>query len=296
MLALVSFTSTVYPSLIGTRPPSLLFLSKHSDAHAQTHTHTHAYTRAFGCTHAVRHVRTHAGELWEHLEELIQCTDKRFLESTKRTIRGASNGPPPLTQTHTLTHTHTHLLAAEVKGQIRWVEGTKSTSLRLKVLQHLWLTLRAQGLAFFPAGVSHLHILIYIHTLYATLPGSRARQDTETAKLYGELFFSFTKQFQYVRVRLSGLGQAPTTPRVKQGGKINTPHVCVCGNAVVLRSGLELKKSFWRSQRKSGETYFNWYIERRVSPKTRCLHKKYKKSNNTLTAIKLVTSGQLHPY
>ncbi len=93
--------------------PPLLFLSKHIDTHARTHIYTHT----LGHTHTVGHASIHPRELWEHLEELIQCTDKRFLESTNRTIREASNSPPLLTQTHTHTRTHTHLLAAEVKAR-----------------------------------------------------------------------------------------------------------------------------------------------------------------------------------
>lgn len=92
MLSLVSITSTVYPSLIETWPPSLLVLSKHMDVHTCAHRFRTAY------------VQTHAVELWKHLEELIQCTDNHFLEGTKRE---AWNSLPLLTQTSTHRHTHT---------------------------------------------------------------------------------------------------------------------------------------------------------------------------------------------
>lgn len=95
MLSLVSITSTVYPSLIETWPPSLLVLSKHMDVHTCAHIFRTAY------------VQTHAVELWKHLEELIQCTDNHFLEGTKRTIREAWNSLPLLTQTSTHTDTRT---------------------------------------------------------------------------------------------------------------------------------------------------------------------------------------------
>lgn len=97
-------------------------------------------------------------ELWEHLEELIQCTDKRFLESTKRTIKASSNGPPLLTQTRSQSYTHTHTpLGCRGKGHIRWTKGTKSISLHCVILQHFRLTLQAQGLAFFSTRVPYTH-------------------------------------------------------------------------------------------------------------------------------------------
>lgn len=155
MLALVSFTSTVYPSLIGTRPPSRLILSKHKDTRPRAHTST------------ARPARTHPAGLAEHLEELIQCADKRFLESTKETVGGASNSPPLLTQTHTHAYTHTRmharLLTAEVKARSDGAEGTKSVFLQLdlKVLQHFRLAHRAQGPTFIAARVWSTHLHVY---------------------------------------------------------------------------------------------------------------------------------------
>lgn len=173
MLALVSFTSTVYPSLIGTWPPSLLFLSKHVDARTHTHTCTHALTRSD--IHPRAHIHM---KLWEHLEELIQCTDKRFLESTKRTIRAASNSPPLLTQTR--VHAHTPL-GCWGKRQIRWAERTKNVSLHLVLLQHLRLTRRAQGLAFFSASVSSTHLHICRPVRVRGPPGHRENQGARGA-------------------------------------------------------------------------------------------------------------------
>lgn len=83
---------------------------------------------------------------------------------------------PATANTNTHTHRHTHLLAAEVKARSDERRGTKSVSLHSKVLQHLRLTLRVQGLAFFSTSVSSTHPHIY-----AALQGFQAHQVTEKA-------------------------------------------------------------------------------------------------------------------
>lgn len=122
-------------------PPLLRsFLSKHKDGQRPACTRTQPPPAV--------PARTHPAEPRQHLEELIQRADKRFPESTKETFRGASNGPPLLTQTHTHATTHAHTRRLKVKGRIRWSEGNKERLFlsfpffflcgsTLKVAQHL---------------------------------------------------------------------------------------------------------------------------------------------------------------
>lgn len=190
------------------------------------HTHTHAYTRAFGCTHAVRHVRTHAGELWEHLEELIQCTDKRFLESTKRTIRGASNGPPPLTQTHTLTHTHTPL-GCRGKRPDQMSGGNKEHLFALEGIAALMVNSPSTRAGFLPSRcVSSTHPHIYTYTLChpARITGPPGHRDSQVVR---GAFFFFHKTISVCQ------GQAVwprTSPHNTQSeaGREDQYTTCVC--------------------------------------------------------------------
>lgn len=92
------------------------------------------------------HAHTHPAEPRQHLEELIQRADKRFPESTKGTIRGASNSPPLLTQTHTHAYTHAHTARPSKRPDQMERGGTKSFT--RKVLQHLRSTLPDAGVDF----------------------------------------------------------------------------------------------------------------------------------------------------
>lgn len=197
MLALVSFTSTVYPSLIGTRPPSRLILSKHKDTRPRAHIST-AWP-----------AHTHPAGLGEHLEELIQCADKRFLESTKETIGGASNSPPQLTQTHTriYTHKHTHACApldSGGKGQIRWSGGNKE---RL-------FAARLEGIAALkvnsPSTRADFHRRrSLVHKSSCIFPAWQGPQPTGRRR---ERSCVAVEQFHYDKVKPSGFEQASTTP------------------------------------------------------------------------------------
>lgn len=172
MLALVSLTSTVYPSLIGTRPPSLLFQSKHRHAHAYAHAfpYTHGQTR----TYTSRGIMGTSGGAHPMHRQMFPGEYQRNHQRGFKQLATAN------TNTHTRTHTP---LDCRGKGQIRWAEGTKRVFLRLKVLQHLRLTLWAQGLTFIAAGVSSTHLHVDLR-----LAGSAAHQDGEKAKMHRELF------------------------------------------------------------------------------------------------------------
>lgn len=208
MLALVSFTSTVYPSLIGTRPPSWLILSKHKDTRPRAHIST------------ARPARTHPAGLGEHLEELIQCTDKRFPESTKETIGGASNSPPLLTQTHTRIYTHTHACApldSGGKGQIRWSGGNKE---RL-------FAARLEGIAALkvnsPSTRADFHRRrSLVHTSSCIFP---AWQGPWPTGRHREQSCVAVEQFHYDKVKPSGFEQASATPCM-QNGKLSALGLC----------------------------------------------------------------------
>lgn len=106
MLALVSFTSTVYPSLIGTWPPSLFFLSKHM--------HTHIYAHTFRYTHTVRTcTHTFSGIMGTSGGAHPMHRQTFPVEHQKNHQRGFKQ---PATA-NTNTHIYTHLLTVEVKAR-----------------------------------------------------------------------------------------------------------------------------------------------------------------------------------
>lgn len=123
MLALVSFTSTIYPSLIGTWPTFLFFLSKHIDMYTNKHTciHSSRYT----LHHARTHNRWSYGNIW----------------------RSSSNA-----QTNVSWRA-----PKEPSRRLQTARQTKSISLHCVILQHFRLTLQAQGLAFFSTRVPYTH-------------------------------------------------------------------------------------------------------------------------------------------
>lgn len=133
MLALVSFTSTVYPSLIGTRPPSLFFLSKHIELHARTFACTGQETRTYTSKGAME---TSGGAHPMHRQMFPG-------EHQRNHQRGFKQPATANTNMHTHVHTHklTCLPTAEVKARSNEQQEQRVSFLDSEVLQHLRLTL-----------------------------------------------------------------------------------------------------------------------------------------------------------
>lgn len=169
MLALVSFTSTIYPSLIGTWPAFLFFLSKHIDMYTNRHTcaciHSSSECMRNGTDIPVRcAMRAHTtGGVMGTSGGAHPMHRQTFPGEHQKNHQGVFKRPAAA-NTNTLTKLHTHTpLGCRGKGHIRWTKGTKSISLHSVILQHFRLTLQAQGLAFFSTRVPYT----YPHTCFS---------------------------------------------------------------------------------------------------------------------------------
>ena len=226
MLALVSFTSTVYPSLIGTRPPSLLFLSKHVDAHAQTHTHTRIhsrvrmYSRGPARTYTCRGVMgTSGGAHPMHRQTFPGEHQKNHQRGFKRAATANPN-------THTDTHTHTPL-GCRGKRPDQMSGGNKEHLFALEGIAALMVNSPSTRAGFLPSRcVSSTHPHIYTYTLChpARITGPPGHRDSQVVR---GAFFFFHKTISVCQ------GQAVwprTSPHNTQSeaGREDQYTACVC--------------------------------------------------------------------
>lgn len=164
MLALVSFTSTVYPSLIGTRPPSLLFLSKHIEQHARTFACTGQETRTYTSKGAME---TSGGAHPMHRQMFPG-------EHQRNHQRGFKQPATANTNMHTRTHTHTHMPPdCRGKGQIKWAARTKSVFFGLGGIAALKVNSLSAGADFHRCGSLIYTILVCISPWQGPQPTRR---------------------------------------------------------------------------------------------------------------------------
>lgn len=209
MLALVSFTSTVYPSLIGTRPPSRLILSKHKDTRPRAHISTGPTS-----THTSSGIRGTSGGAHPMRGQTFPG------EHQRNHRRGFKQSATANTNTHAYTHTHTHACApldSGGKGRIRWSGGNKE---RLFAAQ-------LEGIAALkvnsPSTRADFHRRrSLVHTSSCIFP---AWQGPRPTGRHRERSWLAVEQFHYDKVKPSGFEQASTTPCM-QNGKLSALGLC----------------------------------------------------------------------
>lgn len=165
MLALVSFTSTVYPSLIGTRPPSLLFLSKHIERHARTSTCTGREARTYTSVGAMG---TSGGAHPMHRQTFPGEHQRNHQRGFKQPSIANTN---TYTHVHKDTHTHTRLPTPEVKARSNEQREQRASFFGLRGIAALKVDSLSTGADFHRCGR-------FIYTIFVCISPWQVPQPT----------------------------------------------------------------------------------------------------------------------